>query len=178
MTTPNFSLFADVPRWDNLHSMKRIAICWYELATAGIPTALHVNARTSTDYQRWASFLVDHSEIEAIAFEFQTGPASPARGAWHAECLQRLVEKTGRAITLLTFGGIRYLPVLMRAFDSVVLISSEPHMKAKHRRKLVLTHTGNRVRGALSADTPVDELLRINSQVYEQCIASVSRDVA
>ncbi len=39
VTTPNFSLFSDKPREDNLYNMKRIAICWHELASRGIPTA-------------------------------------------------------------------------------------------------------------------------------------------
>src|SRR5579864_2819248 len=50
---PNFSLFADVPRWTDMHNMKRIAICWQQLSAAGIPTSLHVNARTDHDWERW-----------------------------------------------------------------------------------------------------------------------------
>src|SRR5262249_9775047 len=83
VTTPNFSLFSDVPRYDNLYNMKRIAICWQELASLGIPTALHINARTDHDWERWVQFLRAHPEIHAIAFEFRTGAASPKRARWY-----------------------------------------------------------------------------------------------
>jgi len=46
ITTPNFSLFDDVPRNDNLYNMKRIARVWSEIQNAGVPCALHLNART------------------------------------------------------------------------------------------------------------------------------------
>src|SRR6185295_10010184 len=83
VTTPNFSLFSDKPREDNLYNMKRIAICWYELATRRIPAALHLNARTDQDWRRWREFLAAHPEINAVAFEFATGTAAKARAAWH-----------------------------------------------------------------------------------------------
>ena len=45
VTTPNYSLFTSQPRWDDMHSMKRIALAWEEFQNAGMPAALHVNAR-------------------------------------------------------------------------------------------------------------------------------------
>jgi hypothetical protein len=35
-TVPNYSLFLDRPRWDNLHAIKRIALTYRELLEAGI----------------------------------------------------------------------------------------------------------------------------------------------
>ena len=52
VTSPNFSLFTDVTRHDNLHNMKRIALTWAEFMAGGIACALHVNARTDTDSAR------------------------------------------------------------------------------------------------------------------------------
>src|SRR5207249_4165551 len=51
------SMFLDVPRWDNLHNMKRIALCWSELVSRGLPTSLHLNARTDRDWERWIEFI-------------------------------------------------------------------------------------------------------------------------
>lgn len=51
-TSPNYSLFIDQPRWDDLHAMKRIAIVQSEFSHEGLPAALHVNGRTETDFQR------------------------------------------------------------------------------------------------------------------------------
>jgi hypothetical protein len=49
VTTPNFSLFTNVPRPDNLHAIKRIGLSWAELVAGGVPAALHINARTDYD---------------------------------------------------------------------------------------------------------------------------------
>ena len=56
-TSPNYSLFIDQPRWDDLHAMKRIAIVHSEMLSEGLPAALHVNGRTDTDFQRWISYI-------------------------------------------------------------------------------------------------------------------------
>ncbi len=64
VTVPNFSLFLNVPRPDNLHSMKRIALGWAELMAAGLPAALHLNARTDQDYARWMRFVRERPEVE------------------------------------------------------------------------------------------------------------------
>ncbi len=80
VTTPNFSLFTNVPRPDNLHGMKRIALSWAELMAAGIPAALHLNARTEFDYVRWTQFVAARPEVKIVAFEFGTGaPSEPHR---------------------------------------------------------------------------------------------------
>lgn len=79
LTTQNFSLFTDVPRTDNLHSMKRIALCWTEMAQAGLQTALHINARTERDYANWEQFLRERPEVEMISFEFGTGAGRQPR---------------------------------------------------------------------------------------------------
>jgi hypothetical protein len=46
VTTPNFSLFIDQPRWDDLHSQKAVMIAHEEFLSEGLPAALHVDART------------------------------------------------------------------------------------------------------------------------------------
>ncbi len=45
-TTPNFSLFGDVPRHVDLHAIKRIGLVHAEFLKGGLPCALHVNGRT------------------------------------------------------------------------------------------------------------------------------------
>ena len=85
ITTPNYSLFGDVPRPDNLFNMKRIAIVWSEFQREGMPCAIHINARTDKDFDRWAVFLGEHAEITHIAYEFGTGAGSPSRISWHTQ---------------------------------------------------------------------------------------------
>ena len=71
-TSPNFSLFTDRPRFDDLHSLKRIGLTWQEMVDEGLPTALHVNARTEADWSGWTAFIVERPEVDAISFALAT----------------------------------------------------------------------------------------------------------
>ena len=136
VTTPNFSLFTSVVRWDNFHSMKRIAICWQEMADAGLPASLHLNARTDRDYERWVEFLIQREEINSVTFEFGTGAGIPARAQWHVDWLCKVGERTQRRLLLLVRGGLRHVKVLQKYYKSTVLIDSNSFMKAESRRIL------------------------------------------
>lgn len=173
VTTPNFSVFPDVQRWDNFHNMKRIAICWYELMSAGNPTALHVNARTPRDYHRWIDFLNEHTEIEAIAFEFQTGTASPVRAADHVTWLQMIAARVRHPLSLFCLGGLPHLNPLLRAFESLVHISATPFMRTSHYKKLVAVRgAGNKLQSA-STDMAADDLLPHNIRIYSTALLGV-----
>ncbi len=89
-TTPNYSLFLEQPRWDDMHAMKRIAIIHSEFANEGIPAALHLNARTDRDYERWTEYLINRQEISHLAFEFTTGTGWLRRRQFHLEHLIRV----------------------------------------------------------------------------------------
>lgn len=73
VTSPNYSLFTDQPRTDDLHSMKRIALAHEEFLSEGLPAALHVNLRTEKDMERWAEFIIARPEVTHVAYEFGTG---------------------------------------------------------------------------------------------------------
>jgi hypothetical protein len=137
VTTPNFSLFSDKPRQDNLYNMKRIAICWHELASRRIPTSLHLNARTECDWRRWAAFLATHTEIGSVAFEFGTGAAPKPRARWYVQQLVALADSVKRGLQLVVRGGRSLLPELREHFQQVVFIASDPLMRTRKRRKLV-----------------------------------------
>jgi hypothetical protein len=62
-TTPNYSLILNRPRWDDLHSMKRIGLVHYEFLDEGLPAALHVNGRTDIDFFRWTEFVAARRSI-------------------------------------------------------------------------------------------------------------------
>ena len=117
ITVPNFSVFTNVPRWDDLHSMKRIAICCAELNEAGIATSLHLNARTDTDWQRWAEFIATNRMIRSIAFEFATGAASMQRAHYHVEQLISLAGVVKRDLQLVLRGGQKHLRRLAKPFQ-------------------------------------------------------------
>ena len=134
VTAPNYSLFDDVPRTDNLYNMKRIALTSLEFLQHGIPTALHVNSRTERDYERWGEFLIEHDEFDFLTFEFGTGAGRKSRIQWHADQLVILAERVNRPLTLVIRGGLSALPILNRAFHGVMFIDTASFVKAQKRQ--------------------------------------------
>lgn len=174
VTTPNFSLFTNVPRPDNLHGMKRIALSWAELMAAGIPAALHLNARTNFDYARWTQFIAARPEVEIVAFEFGTGAGHPNRIEWHVERLCALADAAGRPLMLVLRGGVRMLSRLRVAFAQVILIETEAFSRALKRRRATITESG-RLRWLhmpTPKGEPIDALLAHNIGTVRSALSS------
>ena len=134
VTTPNYSLFTDVMRHDNLQNMKRIALTFAEFMASGMPCALHVNGRTPRDYERWTCFVDERDEVSSIAFEFTTGTAG-RRGDWHRDQLVALARQVSRPLHLVVRGGRRHLQPLAAAFATVTVLDAAPYVKTKHRQR-------------------------------------------
>lgn len=134
VATPNFSMHADTVRHDNLLSMKRIAACFEDFASAGLPVALHPNGRTDTDFARWTSYLNESPGISTLAYEMGTMGRSASRRSWHAEQLIVLAKNVRRPLTLVVRGGTKHLSDLARVYHHVVLLDTTAHMKAKKRQ--------------------------------------------
>lgn len=168
VTTPNFSLFADVPRWDNFHNMKRIALAWYEMASSGLPAALHLNARTDRDWDRWIEFLVDHEEIDTIAFEFATGAAISHRAHWYVKKLREVAAAVPQDLRLVIRGGFPYLRALGKRFRSVTFIDTSSFVKMTKRQAASIAPSGrlkwHRV------DEPLDDLLDHNVRIVGSAV--------
>jgi hypothetical protein len=164
ITPPNFSVLTDVPRTDNLHAMKRILLAWVEMAEAGLPTALHVNARTERDYQRWADLIAARPEIQSIAIEFATGAGRGSRIAWHVARLRQLAADVNRPLRLIVRGGTRALEPLRQSFDAVTVIDTDAFHKTLRRKQAYFTESGElRWRGHPTATgEPLDGLLQQN----------------
>ena len=143
VTTPNYSLFANVPRWDDLHSIKRIAEVHTEFVAGGLPTALHVNGRTERDFERWADYLRQRPEITHLAYEFGTGAGRAERMPQHVEWLSGLAGRTGRPLTLVVRGGIDMLSVLANRFDHLVYLDTSSFMKTMHRQRAEMSGNAN-----------------------------------
>jgi len=142
ITPPNFSVLTDVPRSDNLHAMKRILLACMEMANAGLPTALHLNARTETDYRRWTELLAHRPEIECLAFEFATGAGRGSRIDWHVAQLSRLADNVGRPLRLIARGGVRVLETLRHSFDGVTVIDTDAFNRTRCRKQAYFTEAG------------------------------------
>jgi hypothetical protein len=159
-TTPNYSLFIDRPRWDDLHARKRIAITHQEFLSEGLPAALHPNGRTEADFRRWAEYVGVREEITHLAYEFTTGTGWAGRREQHAAWLADLATSVGRPLHLVLRGGLDVLPTLRSAFPSVTLLDTSTFMKTMMRQRAV--PAGNSAlawrRSPAEHDAPLDGL--------------------
>jgi Domain of unknown function (DUF4417) len=165
VTSPNFSVYNNVPRTENLYNIKRNALVAQELLELRVPVAIHVNACTETDYLRYAEFLAKRPEFEAIAFEFITGPGYPSRIGWHVKKLIELSKCVARPLQLVVRGGTNTLGLLSTAFTNILAIDSDPLQCALRRKRMIFGNDG-RVRyvdNKLPKGVPVDDLLVQNA---------------
>lgn len=167
VTVPNFSLPVDWPRWGDLYSMKRIGLCWHELADAGLATALHPNARTERDFERWLRFIAARPEITHLSFEFTTGAGGPGQREKYAGNLVGLVRAAGRPMHLAVTGGRPVWPMLSAAFETLTVLETSIFMKTQHRQSAVPRgNRGHRFERVVTAPgEALDGLLAANAQV-------------
>jgi Domain of unknown function (DUF4417) len=162
-TSPNYSLFTDTPRHDDMYNIKRIVTAWAEIMASGPPCALHLNARTERDYERLAAFISERDEVNEVAFEFKTGGAWRKRRPYHNTQLAKLAQSVSRPLHMIMIGGFRSLPLMVPAYAKVTYIDTTAFMGAVHRQ--CLTEES----GVLSKKTeltgagePIDDLLAAN----------------
>ena len=170
VTTPNYSLFLDVPRWDDLHSMKRIALVHQEFTDGGLPTALHVNGRTDADFRRWAEYICARPQITHLAYEFATGTGWAGRRERHAEWLISLANAVKRPLHLVIRGGTDVMSRLQRAYDNLSLVETSIFMKTIKRRRAIPT-SSSRLTWLMcptATGTPLDELMQANLKTVER----------
>jgi hypothetical protein len=165
ITSPNYSVLTDVPRSDNLHAIKRIALTWAEMAAAGLPAALHVNARTEQDYRNWRAMIAERQEVMALAFEFATGAGRPDRIDWHVGQLCKLASDIDRPLTLIIRGGARKLSTLAQAFSHVTLLETDSFSRTHRRRRAWISDEGKLkwARYPTPEGAPLDELFAHNA---------------
>jgi hypothetical protein len=169
-TTPNYSLFTDVPRWDDLHAMKRIALVQQEFQSEGLPAGLHVNGRTDTDFRRWTEYLVAHPEISHLAYELTTGTGWTGRQELHARWLCDLAAGVGRPLNLVLRGGIEVAGRLARSFAQVTVLDTTSFFKTMMRQRALLNGHLDWLPAPTDAGAPVDELLAENLSVIQSWI--------
>jgi hypothetical protein len=169
VTTPNYSLFTTVPRFSDLHSIRRIELVWRDMARAELPTALHVNARTARDYERWTEFVLAQPGIEFIAVEWAT-IARSKRTPFHIEHLARLAttaQKSGRQLGLVSRGTSGMVP-LTSHFSRYLVVDADPFMKAVKRQAIVGERECGRSKPVPRPTAPgstIDELLAANVRI-------------
>lgn len=164
VTTPNFSVVLDNPRTADLHSMKRIAITFSEFQEAGISCALHPNGRTDRDFERWAEFVQERSEVSMLAYEFITGSANKDRIDSHIKGLSLISKAAGRDLSIIVRGNPQVIPLLRRSFERVIYIDTTAFIKAHKRYSPI--RSGNRILEWIPTPTPagmsIDKMLSSN----------------
>ena len=168
-TTPNYSLFIDRPRWDDLHAMKRIAIVHEEFLRLGLPAALHVNGRTEDDFRRWAAFVGPRHEITHLAYEFTTGTAWAGRQQLHADWLAEFATTVGRPLHLILRGGVGVASNLSKAFDRLTLLDTTTFIKTMMRQEAYSNGDSTLAwrQHPTKNGAPIDSLLESNRQNVE-----------
>jgi hypothetical protein len=161
-TTPNYSLFIDTPRWDDLHAMKRIALVHQEFLSEGLAAAIHVNGRTETDFKRWTDYVTCRPEVTHLAYEFTTGTGWAGRQEQHAAWLCELARVTSRPLTLVMRGGMDVLPMLAAAFAQVTVLETSSFMKAMMRKRAIVNGQLGWTSAPTVSGAPVDDLLAHN----------------
>jgi Domain of unknown function (DUF4417) len=183
ITSPNYSLFTDVPRHDNLYNVKRIGIAWHESVDSQMPCALHLNARTPRDYERLTQFIKQRAEVTDVAFEFKTGGAWHGRRAFHHHHLAEVGRQAGKPLRLLMVGGLPAIPSLAPAYAKLTFIDTTAFMKAIYRQRLVIGTEGKilGVTDPTEPGAPVDALLAHNIETmaaYVENLVNASRQAA
>jgi hypothetical protein len=170
ITTPNYSLFLNVPREHNMYNMKRIAICWDDFVAEGLPASLHVNAQTDRDWERWTEFIVQRNEVRSIAYEFATGPACLERGNWHVNKLIKLAVDVGRDLQIVVRGGYHHIPRISEHFRDVVFLDTTSYIKTTKRKRLnwISAEKKSWRSARMEKIDLLDELLQENVDTYRQ----------
>ena len=171
VSSPNYSVFTDQPRYDDMYNQKRILIAWQEFVAAQMPSALHVNARTIHDYLRIAEFIENRPEVTDVSFEFKTGAAWRGRRAFHYEHLAKLGRESVRPLRLMMVGGMSALAKLVPEYQGgVIYIDTSAFMGTMHRQRLFECSHGklNKVTQLTSAGELLDDLLVRNTGVMRR----------
>lgn len=158
VSTPNYSMFLDVPRHDNLINLRRIEISAIEFASVGLPVVCHIHGRTPRDYQRMAEFVKRSPGISVIAAEFGTMGRSPERKQWHAKHLSTLAQSVGRSLTIVARAGVPVLRDLRSAFGNVTRLDTRPLHTACQRSWAYVD--GERLRWQQSPTRPDESIAK------------------
>lgn len=175
VTGPNYSLFIDEVRYNDMYAMKRIGMAWQEIVVGGVPAAYHLNARTPHDYRRLADFIAGRNEVSEVAFEFKTGAGWRKRLGFHLAELVQLAECMDRPLHLIMIGGMTAIPTLAPAFADLTYIDTSAFMNAVHRQRLYLGNDCKirKISELTLIGQPIDDLLVENIATMRSRVETV-----
>lgn len=175
VTAPNYSAVLDLPRTNDLHSLKRIAITCSEFSRSGIACALHPNGRTRQDFVRWGKYVRDHTDISVLAYEFITGPGRKSRLDFHLSQLAVIRRIADRPLSIVVRGNSSCIPVLRNIFENVTYLESTSFVRTLRRQEAYINNR-NKIRWRsrkTQHGQPVDSLLDVNIKQVKNYTESV-----
>lgn len=177
MSVPNYSFFLDAPRPHALWNRERMRVVAEELSDAGLGVIPHLNAITDADWDYWRGFLLAQPHLRFVAKEFQTGLASPEKGAHALEKLARVQDEIGRPLHPALIGGGRHFSLANSLFGRCSIVDSVPFIRTVKRKSHYRDRQGQtrwRKQETLEEE-PLDDLLEHNVESYRRVL--VSREV-
>ena len=141
----------------------------------GVPAALHLNARTDRDWDRWREYIAGRPEVTHVAYEFATGAGWPNRIDWHVAQLSRLSADVGRPLHLTVRGGAKALPRLIAPFSDITILETTAFFKTMNRQRGKINSSGAVTWS--TSPTPIgamlDDLLAENWQAVSSSYAKL-----
>ena len=169
VTAPNFSMFLNVPRTDNVVNRNRSLLSAEALSKAGCSVVPYISALTPFDWDFWDGFFRERPGLSVCVKEFQKGDAHAERGAQWITSFRRLEDSVGRTLHLLAVAGRRHITAL-RQLGSYTVVDSGPFMKTVNRRALVVDRGRLRWRPFYCGREGLSDLFRWNLQRYTELV--------
>ena len=129
---PNFSVYGNQPRMENLYNMRRSLVAANLLETSGIPAVVNIYWYRNEDLTRWVEWLNEYTP-DAVAHNLTTYRRSETEWKTHLPGLKLLSLKAPQGIKWLFYGTRtkHVLRALSDLFGDYTLVSAAPVMMAK-----------------------------------------------
>lgn len=174
MTVPNYSFFDDAPYIHSVWNRWRMIRVAEHLSAEGIAVIPHLNALNSNDWDFWAGYLREHSNVTCIAKEFQTGNAKGKHAREAIYELRRLEQQLGRSLHPIVFGARFVIGELKASLRHFTVADANPFVKTVKRRELTVSVEGRRHWhfNRLDEHELLDNLLARNLEEYTRWVES------
>jgi hypothetical protein len=175
VTVPNYSFFTCVSRFQILRNRKRLLLAAERLSTAGVRVAPHLNANNESDWKFWKGFLLEHTEVNVVTVEFQTGARADEKfGRWTFDQLLALQDSVARPLRPFLIGAGRYYKEAAREFESFSVIDSRPFMFAMSRQIIFKSPLGRFIlkKFPTGPGAPLHHLMEVNFRLYPAMLAA------
>jgi len=133
VTAPNFSDFANYPRFHNTCNRIRMLRFCERLSARGVAVIPHLHAHADHDWNYWADFLREHHEVNSVCVEFQTGAKEVTVRDELIDRLHRMRDAIGRALHPVVVSSIESAALMRAHFPELTFVDSTVSAKTSRR---------------------------------------------